>query len=56
MRTALVLLGIVLWPVIACAQLQTIVVEYTDRGTAARRLRGGEKGPKWKTAGCTGRS
>ncbi|MGO8878923.1 MAG: dienelactone hydrolase family protein [Desulfomonilaceae bacterium] len=34
MRTALVLLGIVLWPVIACAQLQTSLVEYTDRGTA----------------------
>jgi len=33
MRTALVLLGIVLWPVMACAQLQTSVVEYTDRGT-----------------------
>jgi dienelactone hydrolase len=34
MRTALVLLGIILWPVMACAQLQTSVVEYTDKGTA----------------------
>ncbi len=34
MRTALVLLGIILWPVMACAQLQTSAVEYTDKGTA----------------------
>ena len=33
MRTDLFLLGIILWPVMACAQLQTSVVEYTDRGT-----------------------
>ena len=33
MKTALVLLGMVLWPVMACAQLQTSVVEYTDKGT-----------------------
>ena len=33
MRTALVLLGMVLWPVMAWAQLQTSVVEYADRGT-----------------------
>ena len=33
MRIALVLLGIILCPVMACAQLQTSVVEYTDRGT-----------------------
>ena len=33
MRTALFLLGIILCPVMACAQLQTSVVEYTDRGT-----------------------
>ena len=33
MRTALFLLGIILWPVMVCAQLQTSVVEYTDRGT-----------------------
>ena len=30
MRTALVLLGIILWPVMVCAQLQTRVVEYAD--------------------------
>ncbi|MCX5873246.1 MAG: dienelactone hydrolase family protein [Deltaproteobacteria bacterium] len=33
MRTALVLLGIIVWPVMACAQLQTSMVEYADRGT-----------------------
>ena len=33
MRIALVLLGIILCPVMAYAQLQTSVVEYTDRGT-----------------------
>jgi dienelactone hydrolase len=33
MRTALFLLGIILWPVMVCAQLQTSVVEHTDRGT-----------------------
>lgn len=33
MRTALLLLGIILWPVMACAQLQTRVAAYTDGGT-----------------------
>ena len=33
MRTALFLLGTILWPVMACAQLQTSVAEYTYRGT-----------------------
>ena len=34
MRTALMLLGIVLLPVMTFAQLQILVVEYTDGGTA----------------------
>jgi dienelactone hydrolase len=33
MRTALFLVGIILWPVMVCAQIQTSVVEYTERGT-----------------------